>query len=144
LSRCSASRSRRLASRARASAWLSGLRRRAAEAGAFANTAEEAAAEALYPELVPEPHGPIFETLPLAGLDGHDIPTAYVHCRHDHTLPPGTFHPGQSRRLGAPALIEVDGDHEALLTAPDRLASALLDAVAAMALPRRRAAVPSA
>jgi pimeloyl-ACP methyl ester carboxylesterase len=111
---------------------------------AFANTADATAAAALYPALVPEPHGPIFETLPLAGLEGHDIPSAYVHCRHDHTLPPGTFHPGQSSRLRAPALIEVDGDHEALLTAPDRLASALLDAVAAMAPRPRHAAVPSA
>lgn len=96
---------------------------------AFASTAEDA--EALYRLLVPEPHAPIFETLTLPS-DGLHKPAAYIHCRHDRTLPPGTFHPGQSSRLGAAALIEIDGDHEVLLTAPDRLAAALLDALAAM------------
>jgi hypothetical protein len=30
-------------------------------------------------------------------------------------------------RLAAPKLVELDGDHEAMLTAPNRLAEALLD-----------------
>jgi len=110
--------------------------------GAFANTADDATATALHRLLVAEPHAPIFETLHEAGLDGLDIPSAYVHCRHDYTLPPGAFHPGQSSRLRAPALIEVDSDHEALITAPHRLASALLGAVAAIEPARGRLVVP--
>jgi hypothetical protein len=74
-------------------------------------------------------HGPIFEPLSLPRFEQLDLPTAYVTCRHDLTLPSGTFHPGQSSRLTAPRLIEIDGDHEALFTAPDRLAGALLTAI---------------
>ena len=41
----------------------------------------------------------------------------------------GCFHPGQSSRLDTPQLLEIDADHEALFTAPRRLAWALLEAV---------------
>jgi pimeloyl-ACP methyl ester carboxylesterase len=95
---------------------------------AFANTADEATAKTIHLRMVPEPRGPIFETLTLPGLRRFEIPTAYIHCRDDHTLPPGTFHPGQSKRLRNPKVLEIDGDHEALLTAPERLARALLAA----------------
>jgi pimeloyl-ACP methyl ester carboxylesterase len=98
---------------------------------AFANTADRATAEAIYPRLVPEPSGPIFEPLSLPRFERLGIPTAYITCRQDMALPPGTFHPGQSGRLAAPRLIEIDGDHEALFTAPDRLAGALLTAIGA-------------
>jgi pimeloyl-ACP methyl ester carboxylesterase len=96
---------------------------------AFANTADHAAVDTIYPRLVPEPHGPIFEPLSLSRFKRLSLPTAYITCRDDRTLPPGTFHPGQSSRLNAPRLIEIDGDHEALFTAPERLAGALLAAV---------------
>jgi pimeloyl-ACP methyl ester carboxylesterase len=100
---------------------------------AFANTADQATAQAIYPRLVPEPRGPIFEPLSLPRFRRLGIPTTYVTCRQDVALPPGTFHPGQSGRLPAPRLIEIDGDHEALFTAPDRLARALLTAIGARA-----------
>src|SRR5262249_57586882 len=95
---------------------------------AFANTADQATAEAIYPRLVPEPRGPIFERLSLPRFERLGVPTAYITCRQDLALPPGTFHPGQSGRLSAPRLIEIDGDHEVLFTAPDRLARALVAA----------------
>jgi len=100
---------------------------------AFANTADQPAVETIYSRLVPEPRGPIFEPLSLPHFEQLGLPTAYISCRHDLTLPPGTFHPGQSDRLIAPRLIEIDGDHEALFTAPDRLAGALLAAIDAPA-----------
>jgi len=99
--------------------------------GAFANTADEATAAALYEHLVPEPVAPIFEPLRLAGLAAIGIPSAYVSCRQDVALPPGSFHPGQSSRLDSPQLIEIDADHEALLTAPATLAWALLESIGA-------------
>ena len=99
---------------------------------AFANSADDLTAELHYQSLVPEPYAPIFETLALPNFDELDIPTAYIHCTHDHSLPAGTFHPGQSSRLKTPTIIQLDADHEALLTAPERLASALLDATAAI------------
>jgi len=98
-------------------------------ASAFANTADAGAATGLHERLVPEPSGPIFEPLSLSRFSELGIPSAFISCRQDLALPPGSFHPGQSSRLDTPQLIEIDADHEALLTAPRRLAWALLEAV---------------
>jgi pimeloyl-ACP methyl ester carboxylesterase len=94
----------------------------------FVNTADDDTAAAIYQRFTPEPSGPIFEPIPLPHFEELGIPTAYITCRQDQTMPPGLFHPGQSSRLKDPWLLEVDGDHEALLTAPPRLAEALLRA----------------
>src|SRR5262249_39738956 len=77
-------------------------------ASSFANTVDEATARALHRQLVPEPSGPIFEQLSLPGFRRLGIPSAYVICRRDRALPPGTFYPGQARRLQAPQLLEID------------------------------------
>jgi pimeloyl-ACP methyl ester carboxylesterase len=95
----------------------------------FANTADKATLARIRALLVPEPYEPIFETLALPRFTSLRIPTVYISCRDDRTMPPGTFHPGQSSRLAAPTVIEIDGDHESLFTAPERLADALLEAV---------------
>ena len=99
---------------------------------AFANTADENTLGRIRALLVPEPHAPIFETLALPGFPTLPIPAVYITCRDDRTMPPGTFHPGQSSRLREPELIEIEGDHESLLTAPERLADALLEALDAI------------
>jgi hypothetical protein len=99
-------------------------------ARSFANTTDDRTVDAIYEQLVPEPYGPIFEQLSLPRLPLLAIPTAYISCHRDLSLPPGTFHPGQSSRLNAPTLIEIDSDHEALFTAPDKLAGALREALA--------------
>jgi pimeloyl-ACP methyl ester carboxylesterase len=98
---------------------------------AFANTADQATVDAIYPRLVPEPYGPIFELLSLPHFERLGIPAAYITHRQDETMPPGTFHPGQSGRLTAPQLIEIDGDHESLFTRPRDVTWALLEAVGA-------------
>lgn len=103
---------------------------------AFANTADEHTLARIRSLLVPEPYAPIFETLSLPSFETLEIPAAYINCRDDRTLPPGTLHPGQSSRLRAPELIEIDGDHESLLTAPERLADALLGATDRLGLAR--------
>ena len=100
-------------------------------ASAFANTADDAAVDAFHRRLVPEPSGPIFEKLSLPTFHELGLPAAYISCQQDRALPPGSFHPGQSSRLDAPQLIEIDTDHEALFTSPRQLASALLQAVRA-------------
>jgi pimeloyl-ACP methyl ester carboxylesterase len=97
----------------------------------FANTADEPTAETLHSRLVPEPRRPIFERLSLPWFETLAIPTAYITCRDDQALPPGAFYPGQSSRLESPVLIGIDGDHGAVFTAPDRLASAIAGAVQA-------------
>ena len=78
---------------------------------------------------MPEPFGPVFEPLALPGAARDAIPTAYIACRDDRALLPGSFHPGQSGRLRSCTLIEIDGDHETLLTAPQRLARALVESL---------------
>jgi pimeloyl-ACP methyl ester carboxylesterase len=99
--------------------------------GAFANTADEATARALYTRFVPEPYPPIFEKLNLPHNHRHGIPTVVLTCRQDLAMPAGLFHPGQSSRLDRPRAIEIDGDHEALLTNPTGMAEALMAAVGA-------------
>ena len=101
----------------------------------FANTADEHTLALISSMLVPEPYAPIFEPLSLPNFPNLEIPTAYIICRNDRALPPGTFHP--TGRLRAPELIEIEGDHESLLTAPQRLGDALLDAFDALEVARR-------
>ncbi len=96
---------------------------------AFANTADEQTLARIEALIVPEPHAPIFEPLSLPTFTSLEIPTVYINCRDDRSLPPGTLHPGQSSRLPEPELIEIEGDHESLLTAPARLADAVLEAL---------------
>jgi pimeloyl-ACP methyl ester carboxylesterase len=98
--------------------------------GAFVNTADETTARDLYARFTPEPSLPIFAPLALPHNHRHHIPATFIACRQDLSLGPGVFHPGQSSRLDRPRLIEIDGDHEALLTNPGALADALLTAVA--------------
>jgi pimeloyl-ACP methyl ester carboxylesterase len=98
--------------------------------GSFVNTADEDTARGLFPQFTPEPYAPVFEPLALPRNHRHGIPSAFIRCRDDHSMPPGLFHPGQSSRLHDARLIEIDGDHEALLTNPGELGAALLSAVA--------------
>jgi pimeloyl-ACP methyl ester carboxylesterase len=98
--------------------------------GSFFNTADEDTARRLFPEFTPEPSAPVFEPLALPRNHRHGIPSTFIRCRDDQSMPPGLFHPGQSSRLHNARLIEIDGDHEALLTNPGELAEALLAAVA--------------
>jgi thioesterase domain-containing protein len=88
---------------------------------------DEPAARRAYARLVPEPWGPIFEPVRLSHRTSPAVRAAFVVFRHDRTMPPGYWHPQMSDRLGTPKIVEVDGDHEAMLTAPDGLAEVLLE-----------------
>jgi hypothetical protein len=55
-----------------------------------------------------------------------DHPPVQVRRRRQRTS--AFWHPGMSGRLNSARVAEIDGDHEILLTAPDRLADALHDA----------------
>jgi pimeloyl-ACP methyl ester carboxylesterase len=98
----------------------------------FANTVDEATARAMFERFTPEPYGPIFERLVLPTFVHLGLPATYVTLRDDRSMPPGLFHPGQSSRLRNARVIEIDGDHEAMLTAPSRVAGALLEATEAV------------
>jgi pimeloyl-ACP methyl ester carboxylesterase len=92
---------------------------------AFMQTNDEQTARRAYARLVPEPWAPIFEPVRLSYRASPAVPAAFVVFRHDRTMPPGYWHPQMTSRLETPEIIELDGDHEAMLTAPDRLAEAL-------------------
>jgi len=92
---------------------------------AFMQTADEATAKAAFARLVPDPYRTTFDPVHLPRLAGLDLPATFVHLRQDRTMPTGFWHPGMSGRLPGTALIELDGDHQAMLTAPGPLADAL-------------------
>lgn len=92
----------------------------------FMQTADDDAARAAYQRLVPEPRGPVYEPVWLPWLTtSYRVPAAYVSCRQDQTQPPGFWHPGMSSRLPGARVIEIDADHQALITAPQLLADAV-------------------
>jgi pimeloyl-ACP methyl ester carboxylesterase len=93
----------------------------------FMQTADESAARRAYARLVPEPWTPIFEPVRLSHRTSPGVPPAFVIFRDDRTMPTGYWHPQMTGRLAAAKIVELDGDHEAMLTAPDRLAEAVLE-----------------
>src|SRR5262245_24894308 len=94
----------------------------------FIQDAPEDVARDLWGRLSPEPNQPNVERLDLKAFYALDIPKSVIHCRHDLTLPPGSFHPRMSSRLGTFTLIEMDGSHEVLFTRPAELADRLIQA----------------
>jgi pimeloyl-ACP methyl ester carboxylesterase len=105
---------------------------------AFMQTADEAAAKVAFARLVPDPYRTTFDPVHLPRLAGLDLPATFIHLRQDRTMPPGFWHPGMSGRLPGAALIELDGDHQAMLTAPGPLADALHWVAATTAPPGAR------
>ena len=94
---------------------------------AFMQTGDEPAARRAYDRLVPEPWAPIFDPVRLPHRTSPVVPAAFVVFRDDRTMPPGYWQPRMTDRLAVPKIVELDGDHETMLTAPDRLAEALLE-----------------
>jgi len=94
----------------------------------FIQDAPAEVARALWEQLSPEPNTPNVEKLDLKAFHKVGIPKSYIFCRQDMTLPPGSFYPGMSSRLGIYKLVEMDGSHEVMFTRPAELASKLLEA----------------
>jgi pimeloyl-ACP methyl ester carboxylesterase len=94
----------------------------------FIQDAPEEVAQALWELLSPEPNQSNVEKLDLKTFYSLDIPKSYISCRQDMSLPPGTFHPQMSSRLGACKLVEMDGSHEVMFTRPAELADAIIQA----------------
>ena len=94
----------------------------------FIQTADEQLARASFQRLVPEPYRPVFEPIRLRRPVHRELPASFLAFTCDLTMPPGFWHPGMSGRLNGATIAEIDGDHEMPLTAPQRLAAALLNA----------------
>jgi len=91
----------------------------------FIQTASDQLARESHERLVPDPYRPVFEPVKLRRPVHRELPATFVAFTQDKTMPPGFWHPGMSGRLNDGAVIEIDGDHEMLLSAPGPLADAL-------------------
>jgi pimeloyl-ACP methyl ester carboxylesterase len=94
----------------------------------FIQDAPEPVARSLWEQLSPEPNQVNLDKLCLNRFYSLAIPKSFIHCRHDKALPPGSFHPRMSSRLGGFKLIEMDGSHEVMFTRPEELADKILEA----------------
>jgi pimeloyl-ACP methyl ester carboxylesterase len=94
----------------------------------FIQDASEEVARALWEQLSPEPNQVNVEQLDLKAFHALNIPKSYLFCRQDVALPPGSFHPQMSSRLGTYKLVEMDGGHEVMFTRPAELADKLIEA----------------
>ncbi len=94
----------------------------------FIQDASEEVAQVLWEQLAPSPNQPNVEKLDLKTFYSLDIPKGYIASRQDLTLPPGSFHPQMSSRLGTFKSLEMDGSHEVLFTRPAELADKLIEA----------------
>jgi pimeloyl-ACP methyl ester carboxylesterase len=94
----------------------------------FIQDASEERARSLWEQLSAEPNRPNVEKLSLEAFYSLAIPKSVVSSRQDIALPPGSFHPRMSSRLGTFKLVEMDGSHEILFTRPSELAEKLIEA----------------
>jgi pimeloyl-ACP methyl ester carboxylesterase len=88
----------------------------------FIQIADEQLARASFARLVPDPYRPVFEPIRLRRPVHRELPTSFIALRDDLTFPTGFWHPGITSRFDGASIIEVDSDHEVMLSAPARLA----------------------
>ncbi|HEX3976440.1 MAG TPA: alpha/beta hydrolase [Solirubrobacteraceae bacterium] len=94
----------------------------------FIQDASPEAARAVWERLVPQPFSPWEEKLDLAVFHRGELPRSFIAVADDLALPPGTWHPHMSSRLGDFKLVEMGGSHEVMFTRPAQLARALVEA----------------
>jgi hypothetical protein len=93
----------------------------------FSSYGVEQLARDSHQRLVPDPYRPVFEPVKLRRPVHRELPVTFVAFTQDQAVPPGPefWHPGMSGRLNGATVTQVDGDHEILLSAPERLADTL-------------------
>jgi pimeloyl-ACP methyl ester carboxylesterase len=94
----------------------------------FIQDADPVVARSVWERLVPQPFAPWDEKLKLAEFHRGELPRSYISVMDDLALPPGTWHPGMSSRLGRFKLVEMSGSHEVMFTRPAELARRLVEA----------------
>ena len=99
---------------------------------AFFNSVDFETARTLWEEhFSPQPAQAFRDKLDLKAFFELETPRSFLNCTEDIALPPGPehgWHPRMSKRLGLYRLVQMPGDHEALLTAPQLLAEKLVEA----------------
>jgi pimeloyl-ACP methyl ester carboxylesterase len=93
----------------------------------FMNGASERDVAAVTNKLVPVPFGWVSEPIALPRFWGAALPSSYVFLGQDEAAPRELYR-AMAARLDRPRLVECDGPHEAMLTHPDLLAVALIEA----------------
>jgi len=94
----------------------------------FIQDAPESVARSIWEQLSPEPNQVNLDKLDLKRFYSLAIPKSFIYCRQDKALPPGSFHPRMSSRLGAIKFLEMDGSHEVMFTRPAELANKIIEA----------------
>lgn len=94
----------------------------------FIQDASPEDARSVWERLVPQPFAPWDEKLDLRRFYELALPRSFIAVADDRALPPGTWHPHMSSRLGRFKLVEMDGSHEVMFTRPAELARKLVDA----------------
>lgn len=97
---------------------------------AFIGDAESAVAQRAFDGLCPEPFRPVTEVIDSNGFETLETPRSFINCRGDTAFPPGEwgFFPRFYNRLGLCRLIDIEGSHEVMFSAPERTAQAILQA----------------
>jgi pimeloyl-ACP methyl ester carboxylesterase len=95
---------------------------------AFMQDGSARAARSVWERLVPQPFAPWNTPLDLSEFYCAALPSTYISVTDDQVLPPDTWHPGMSSRLGSCKLLEMGGSHEVMFTRPAELSRVLVDA----------------
>ncbi len=77
--------------------------------------------------MCPQPVAPVLERIPMKAFYESGVPTGYVVCEDDQSLPPPGWHPRFSSRLKNPALKFIKCGHEVMFTQPAACAQALYE-----------------
>ncbi|GII59720.1 hypothetical protein Pth03_81090 [Planotetraspora thailandica] len=93
----------------------------------FMNGTTEEQSAAAADRLVPAPLGWLAEPISLPRFWTAQLPAGYVFLRDDKAVPAELYRE-MADRLGNPRIVECEGPHEAMLTHPEALATALLTA----------------
>jgi hypothetical protein len=95
----------------------------------FIQDARPQDARSVWERLVPQPFQPWAARLELSEFYRAGLPKSYIAVADDRALPPGTWHPGMSSRLGPCKIVHMAGSHEVMFTRPAELARTLIEAV---------------
>ena len=94
----------------------------------FINGADPELARSSYETLSPQPFELLAAKLDVKRFFSLDLPRSVICCTDDRTLPPGSYHPRMSSRLGSFRLVEMAGCHEIMFTEPAALADKIIEA----------------
>jgi pimeloyl-ACP methyl ester carboxylesterase len=91
---------------------------------AFMQDATPEQLASVLPRLVPSPLGWLDQPIRLERFHDLDLPSSYVFLRQDQAVPTEIYRT-MAGRLKSPTIVECEGSHEAMLTRPKDLATAL-------------------